>query len=1571
MLRRVGQLLLALVVLIVLVALALQLPRVRARIRDEVVSAARPYVRGTLQLDEVRWFRPDQIELSGLTVEDAHGTRVLGVSSALARLRLRSLLRGAIEVERFELSDLYVDLADLSRERGLLSAFVSESKTPSVPAKPGDPVSPVRLVVREACIERGEVRVAAAEDQHFVLRHLDTCLKLQVAQSLDAAVDSLTAELWRQDQRVLTLVAAQALPARGANASKEAGLKALITGRAHFDHPSALGFDATLKARALSPGTLAALGVSQDVLTGALDLDAHAMQLARPDSPLKFRAQLSSAAGTAEVRGDMDAKQRVHASVSTEGLWLSRVTRLALPRLDFALDAHASLADAKTVPFDAKLTRARYGTARLPVVSVTGRRDQRGDVLIPSFAVREGVAAVSGNARYAHDGALQLSARAAVPELRGVSLLRELAGEVQGELQTTLDLALTADQALSGNVDLSLNRPARAEARAARAKLAGALSGTLTRPVVQLHAHAEDVALGARRLTQAQLQVSGGPTRYTLIATATADPEQLTGQRRSVSASKSAERRAENRRQRSFRGRGDNNAPSVVARVPRAQPMPLFAEGWVEHVSDQAGWDASFSLRSQLPQGDLRLRLSRARIAPSGIVHVSALRATFLDAYLFVNGKFDLSRTGNDAHIAVLVPDTARITRAFGASEVPGRVELMGSLQGSLARPLVEATLSYGQGLQFDGKPAQLTLEANLDGKRAQAEMHLSGNAGRAKLSGELSSHWSKRLPLTAALPRAQHELELQLSQVYLPAVAELSDRGPTPIPRRLAAGNLDGTLSVHGSLDELRMAAHVASRLRAVRDSQSVDVMLDTRYEQKHLSLQTQAGDHRGKLFELLADADLDVERLLQAPEALARLLARTRFGLRAELYERALGELPTVASMELDEGLARSRASLQAQLDHAPGAEPVADMSAVLHWEPVASVGLGACTHAVDATLRTTGKWADRQLGVAVLGSFPNRDEQPLHVQAQMPLSFDQLLTGAQPLDLTNLRVDAHGKELDLQRVPVLCERGAGQVSFTASAERPLTPNAQVALSAQTHALSWDDSPPLDLTFKAQNAVDALNFSGRLDSGQGAIELAGRAPIDVREGSVDKLVHEHAPLQLDVQLNQLPMGALLAFVPGVARVSGTSHGELHLRGTPELPHASGNLSLSDVSFTLPRMGQRFAHINFDAEIKGNTLQIEHGRVRDLTGSTDYRALVRVDKPDAWQAEIEANAHNFPVRKDGVMLGHADAKLNLAARAEPDATRVLVKLDDVSIDLTSDGLVDVQSLERHPDFSFNDEQGSPAEEAQAQADPAALPVYVDIESGSPLWVRRDDFAVQMDTKLNMTLNPGLAQPLIKGNIRLLRGYISVLGKNFDIKRGEVLLSGSENIDPQLDINAEYDSPRGTVILQVGGFVQRPTLTFCLESCSNPVTAGEALMAINARSGGGSVSAESQVASAAIGMTTGLLSLGARREFGDWVPMLQIEQGDQTRVRVGFEADRLIPKFLRGFVRGAYVEGIMASQSSSSGRSSSAQQSTQTTSANTASGSGVLLELTLPSNFVWAGQYGPGQAWSVDLDFRP
>jgi len=102
-----------------------------------------------------------------------------------------------------------------------------------------------------------------------------------------------------------------------------------------------------------------------------------------------------------------------------------------------------------------------------------------------------------------------------------------------------------------------------------------------------------------------------------------------------------------------------------------------------------------------------------------------------------------------------------------------------------------------------------------------------------------------------------------------------------------------------------------------------------------------------------------------------------------------------------------------------------------------------------------------------------------------------------------------------------------------------------------------------------------------------------------------------------------------------------------------------------------------------------------------------------------------------------------------------------------------------------------------------------------------------------------------------------------------------------------------------------------------------------------------------------------MLALSARSELGAMVPILMVEPGSETsasRVRAGFELDSLVPAVLAGFIRGVYVEGIIAS--------GSGQQQQDT-------GGGVLIELYLPHDLVTSGQYGPGETWSIDLGWEP
>ena len=99
-LRVLGYGLLALGLALAILPLALQLSPVRRLLRDQLVQAVQPSLQGKLHVGDVRWPWPNYVELSDVRIEDRHGGRVLGASKLFARLRLRSLFDGALELDR-------------------------------------------------------------------------------------------------------------------------------------------------------------------------------------------------------------------------------------------------------------------------------------------------------------------------------------------------------------------------------------------------------------------------------------------------------------------------------------------------------------------------------------------------------------------------------------------------------------------------------------------------------------------------------------------------------------------------------------------------------------------------------------------------------------------------------------------------------------------------------------------------------------------------------------------------------------------------------------------------------------------------------------------------------------------------------------------------------------------------------------------------------------------------------------------------------------------------------------------------------------------------------------------------------------------------------------------------------------------------------------------------------------------------------------------------------------------------------------------------------------------------------
>jgi len=327
------------------------------------------------------------------------------------------------------------------------------------------------------------------------------------------------------------------------------------------------------------------------------------------------------------------------------------------------------------------------------------------------------------------------------------------------------------------------------------------------------------------------------------------------------------------------------------------------------------------------------------------------------------------------------------------------------------------------------------------------------------------------------------------------------------------------------------------------------------------------------------------------------------------------------------------------------------------------------------------------------------------------------------------------------------------------------------------------------------------------------------------------------------------------------------------------------------------------------------------------------------------------------------VILGQCDGTFDLQGHATPQHTQLNLVLRGATVELNDDDLSGVQSLARNGDIRFTDEKATkPARAGDDSGDTPEPTMTIHVDASDPMWVRRSDFSVELTAKLDLALQEG--PPEITGTIGLRRGIVELMGQSFDIERGQIQFAGGHRIEPVLDLTASRRVPGGSkVTIQASGTLRAPDLQFTVDD--RAVTAGEALAALTGTrgSGDGGTAVQQQLGSMASGIAAGFLTLGARRQFGEWVPVIEVEGGAETRVRAGIEARRLIPRALRRFIVDAYVEGLVTS-----GDENRPQSESESSSATRA---GVEVELRFPHSFVGEAQYGPGQRWSADLSWEP
>lgn len=1492
------------VVALVVSALAhLDSPVARRATCEELERQLDASLAGDFAIDRCVSLSWREVRVEGFRVHAPDGTRVLDVRSAVVVPDVRASLAGVPTVREVVVEGTTLDLRE---PNAIAEAFAA--KVPSAPS-----IGPTILPRIE--IERVRVRLARLDLPETLTL---TDLALEGAASLGPSVRArdvtLTGALRRGEGAPLSL-AVDADADLGADATSTVRVELARTERvaetiAHVEGEMRWGAaledgPAHVDARtelAIEPDDARALGVPEvaGLLGGPLRLE---LRVAGWLDALEAEGTLHAGESSVRVEGSFaatDEGERARARVTTEGVALSTLVG-TLPDAIFAGDVEVTLEPAgETRRLTLRGERLAYDRWTVPRVEADATL--RDDVLelerlaLPHLT-HDGRLDVSGT----FGEAIEVRFDVDVPSIARDANVRALAPGADARVVGRGRFALRDDR-LDVELDVTARDASGFGIRARELSVRGDARGELDRPRARLTIGGSEVRVAGETIDRVEARVVGGPSgdaaRYALEVDA---------------------------RSGSRRVRGDLDA---LVRNVSAPDVELSGT-----VDAEGLWPSP-----------LRARLTNVRARGDSIAIGAAHVADRGGAMLVELGGTVAPRGRSNVH-ALIDVELAAVEQAYGLAEgLRGRVHVEGALQGALASPEVLLSATATDLAVRDLPSSTARIEATLTpGVGATLSAELRG-AGALEIDATLRSEARALAALDEGTLDARVKadaLSLALLELVLPDAPPLA-----------------GTVSVDSRVQGTREAPVVTLALEgddvAFDGGDPIDVSLAARWSDDALETTLGARDASGPFVDARLRAPLAQAELATLPTDLETWLARP-IALDVDVPTRALPSLPRPLAQALP-------IELGVHLEARGGASPRVDARLAGRWLEVSRVGTcGDARPSFGAELAFDGTRANVTSTLRDAGG-----EARLEASASIPWRTWLRDGFVVPTVDATLRSEA----LALARLPYACESLSGIARVDVSATGILGDAPNVRANVDLRELRTRESPVVDARIAAE--VDAR--SGRVDVAM--IDRATRRTSVAIDGAwdwtwsgIDAPNLDDAAWRASARFDDAAIAPLVAMVPQLAEPSGAIDGTLRAsgRGFESTPDVSGSVTLRDVGLTLRDPFVRVSRVQGGIALRDGAVVIDGLRYRDLDGSLRVDGRVGLAGLSPSTLDVRVRARNLPARVEGVIFAYVSADVRVEGDLAARDRRVLdVSLEELAVRVPEESGRSVQSLERHPDVTYVDAlpgglgalaQVATTEDEAAETSEPSVPIEVRVRS-TPFWVRRDDFAFQLDANVRSTTDAEGTR--LEGPLTIRRGYIELLGKRFELQPGEIRFSGGSSVDPRLDLTALHQLRTGEkVYVDIGGYLSAPTLAFR----SPDVEGGDERAVIDLLVRGGAqreaeVAARDQATSVLAGMLAGFLSSMTRRELGAFLPVFRIEAEDarSARVRAGFQADRLIPSWLEGVVRGIYVEGFLGAE----------EQSGQARAAG-----GFLLELLFPHDLVGSGKWEQGNNWSLDISWEP
>jgi len=262
------------------------------------------------------------------------------------------------------------------------------------------------------------------------------------------------------------------------------------------------------------------------------------------------------------------------------------------------------------------------------------------------------------------------------------------------------------------------------------------------------------------------------------------------------------------------------------------------------------------------------------------------------------------------------------------------------------------------------------------------------------------------------------------------------------------------------------------------------------------------------------------------------------------------------------------------------------------------------------------------------------------------------------------------------------------------------------------------------------------------------------------------------------------------------------------------------GMLELRQAGFVVPMFGTAVREGSVVVRFDAREARLERLSARGGDGTLEGVGVVPLAATSSEPIRLEFDAKRF--RAASNHRYRADVEGHVAIGGTPSAPEVRGRIEVLDAALRPDiGFLTKQPKPRDETIrivSFGAPEpapnAAPVPKPPSLYDHATIDVAVAIQRNS--WIRHEDAAVDLEGEVRATKAPARVLSLV-GEVHTMRGWAILQGRRFTVSRGSIAFTGGPEIDPTLDVVADYKATDYTVHAIVSGTANAPALTLTSE----------------------------------------------------------------------------------------------------------------------------------------------------------